>query len=141
MSAPDASLSPIKRALIELREMRARVEELERARTEPIAVVGIGCRFPGPESPEAFWSLLRDGVDAIAEVPKDRGDQAGWDEAGPVVRRGGFLDNVRGFDAAFFGIAEQRPVAIELRRYFLPSTHWSFRDRSVSAGDSLTKWS
>ena len=124
MSAPDASLSPIKRALIELREMRARVEELERARTEPIAVVGIGCRFPGAESPEAFWSLLRDGVDAIAEVPKDRGDQAGWDEAGPVVRRGGFLDNVRGFDAAFFGIAPREAAAMDPQQRLLLEVTW-----------------
>ena len=60
------SLSADKQALVALRRLRARVEELERQRNEPIAVVGIGCRFPGGVStPDAYWQLLRDGVDAI----------------------------------------------------------------------------
>lgn len=76
----------MKRALHELREMRARLAEHERARHEPIAIIGIGCRFPGgADNPEKFWRLLRDGVDAIVEVPPDRWDLASYYDPDPTV--------------------------------------------------------
>jgi hypothetical protein len=74
------ALSPEHRALIALRRMQAKLDALERARTEPIAIIGIGCRFPGgANDPERFWRLLREGVDAITEVPAD--------PRGPLERR------------------------------------------------------
>ena len=78
---------------------------------EPIAIVGIGCRFPGADGPAAFWRLLRDGVDAIGDLPPGRWDLETWYDPRPdtpgttYTRRGGFLDNVDMFDAAFFGIS------------------------------------
>ena len=64
-----------RRALAAIDGLQARLDALERARTEPIAVVGIGCRFPGgASSPDAFWRVLRDGIDAISEVPRSRWD-------------------------------------------------------------------
>src|SRR5689334_23083172 len=72
---PPGDLTPEKQALLALRKMRARLEEVERAASEPIAIVGLACRFPGgATTPEAYWELLRDGVDAVAEVPADRWD-------------------------------------------------------------------
>ena len=63
----------LKRALLALREMRARLDALEQARIEPIAVIGMGCRFPGgANSPAAFWELLSSERDAISEVPAER---------------------------------------------------------------------
>ena len=73
MSETGETLSPLKQALLQLREMRARLETIEQARHEPIAIVGVGLRLPGgADSPEAFWRLLRDGVDTITEIPPDR---------------------------------------------------------------------
>jgi acyl transferase domain-containing protein/NADP-dependent 3-hydroxy acid dehydrogenase YdfG len=77
---------------------------------EPIAIVGIGCRLPARlDGPAALWQALIDGVDAVREVPADRWNAAAWAEAQAsgrtANRRGGFLDDVTGFDAEFFGIS------------------------------------
>ena len=72
-SKPAGQLSPLKQALLALDEMQSKLDTLERAKSEPIAIIGIGCRFPGgANDPEAFWQLMRDEVDAISEVPADR---------------------------------------------------------------------
>ena len=73
------------------------------ARSGAIAVVGLGCRFPGADGPEAFWRLLRDGVDAIGSWPGDRDQTPG--RSADAIRPGGFLAEVAQFDAAFFSIA------------------------------------
>ncbi|MFL6111413.1 MAG: type I polyketide synthase, partial [Catenulispora sp.] len=87
------------------------------ARTEPIAIVGIGCRLPARiDSPDTLWSALLDGIDAVREVPADRWNAAAWARAHAsgttASRRGGFLDDVAGFDAEYFGIpsAEARQM-------------------------------
>ena len=70
-----AALSPVKRAIVELRRARARIEALERAKCEPIAIIGTGLRFPGGANDwESFWRLLRDGIDTVTEVPAERWD-------------------------------------------------------------------
>src|SRR4051812_17662993 len=82
-----------------------------RSGSEPIAVIGMGCRFAGGvDSPESFWKLLTAGTDAITEVPPER--WAAYEAASPqnaaalrrTTRNGGFLDDIEGFDAEFFGI-------------------------------------
>ena len=60
--APTAELSPIKRAFLALEQADARLKAAEATAREPIAVIGLGCRLPGADDPEAFWQLLRDGV-------------------------------------------------------------------------------
>jgi hybrid polyketide synthase / nonribosomal peptide synthetase FtdB len=112
-----AELSPAKRALLEL--------EMEKGREEPVAIVGIGCRFPGAEGPAAFWNLLRDGVDAISEVPADRWDAAALYDPDPErpgkmnTRWGGFLDQVDTFDAAFFGVSPREAVQMDPQQRLL----------------------
>jgi hypothetical protein len=101
MASPHDQLSPVKRALVELREMRARLDAADAERHEPIAIIGMGCRFPGgANDPESFWSLLREGVDAIQTVPRDRWNLDDFFDADPSVpgkmatRSGGFIDGL-----------------------------------------------
>jgi len=123
-------LSNDKRALLALRRLKARVEELERARTEPLAVIGVGCRFPGASDPEAYWRLLHDGVDAVREVPADRwriDDYYDPDPSTPgktYCRWGGFLDRIDGFDADFFGIAAREALRIDPQQRLFLEVVW-----------------
>lgn len=78
---------------------------------EPIAIIGIGCRFPQAQNPEAFWQLLRDGIDAIAPMPQERWNVEQYYDPDPKapgkmnVREGGFVENVDQFDADLFGMS------------------------------------
>ena len=105
---PLSELSAVKLALM-ARQARAQVGAI--ARAEPIAIIGMGCRFPGgANSPEAYWALLRDGVDAVGPIPRTRWDVSrvhADDPSAPgktSVRDGGFIDGVDLFDAPYFGI-------------------------------------
>ncbi|MFE3650160.1 type I polyketide synthase, partial [Streptomyces sp. NPDC059152] len=94
----------LKRASADLRRSRQRVGELEAASREPIAIVGMSCRFPGGvSSPEELWSLLADDGDGITPSPDDRG----WEllAENPGQYSGGFLHDAAEFDASFFGIS------------------------------------
>ena len=77
---------------------------------EPIAIVGIGCRLPGADNPESFWQLLKNGVDAVSEVPESRWEIEAYYDSDPTApgktysRWGGFLDQIDHFDPQFFGI-------------------------------------
>ena len=97
--AQSANVERLKRALMALEKMQARLDEVEGAKHEPIAIIGMGCRFPGgADHPEAFWQLLRNGVDAISEVPANRWDVDAYYDANPDVpgkmysRYGGFIE-------------------------------------------------
>jgi acyl transferase domain-containing protein/predicted amino acid dehydrogenase/short-subunit dehydrogenase len=98
---------------------------------EPIAIVGMACRFPGRvNDPAAFWELLRGGVDAITEVPPERWNASRFyhpNAAAPgrmVSRWGGFVDNVNAFDAAFFGIAPREAARIDPQQRWLAEVAW-----------------
>lgn len=118
-------------ALVALRRMRARLDALERAKNEPIAIIGIGCRFPGGASdPGRFWQLLRDGVDAIGRVPPSRWvpeQYLGSDpEAGGTIPApyGGFLDDIRSFDPQFFGITPREAIAMDPQQRLVLEIAW-----------------
>ena len=114
-------LSLVKRSLLALQDMQARLDESERQRTEPIAVVGMGCRLPGgARDPGAYWRLLEAGGDAISQVPADRWNVDAFFHPEPATpgkmssRWGGFLDHpIDGFDAAFFGISPREAVRMD----------------------------
>ncbi|MEU1885436.1 type I polyketide synthase [Micromonospora sp. WMMD987] len=130
------------RALVEeqlrqSRALRARVRELEQERHAPLAVVGMALRFPGGIStPEAYWDLL-DGTGEVAcEIPADRpGLRAAYHpEVGRAgrsyVRRAGFLRDVAGFDADFFGISNREAESLDPQQRLLLETSWEALERA-----------
>ncbi len=132
----------------ELGEGSALREELRLAATkrpeatEPIAVVGLACRFPGgADDPEAFWRLLHDGVDAVTEVPADRWAPASLEEVFPGALRarwGGFLTDPGGFDAAFFDIPPGEAATIDPQQRLLLEVAWEALESAGVAPDRLT---
>ena len=115
----------------ELSDVRA-IDRSARAlqANEPIAIVGMACRFPGAPNLDAFWELLREGRDAIVEVPSDRWDIADWFDPDPSVsgkmatRWGGFVDDVDRFDADFFGISAREAEAMDPQQRLLLQLAW-----------------
>uniref|UniRef100_UPI0007853A20 type I polyketide synthase n=1 Tax=Herbidospora sakaeratensis TaxID=564415 RepID=UPI0007853A20 len=124
-------LDYLKRAGADLRKARRRVRELEDRDQEPVAVVGVGCRFPGGAGDlDGFWQVLAGGVDTISGFPVDRGwDAEGVYGAGPgsevsTTRQGGFVYDAPGFDAGFFGISPREALAMDPQQRVLLETSW-----------------
>ena len=138
------TLSPVKRAILELREMRAKLDELEWEKTEPIAIIGMGCRFPGDANdPASTWRLLRDGVDAISEVPPDRWDIDAFYDPDPdkpgkmSTRWGGFVKDVDKFDADLFGISPREAVGMDPQQRLLLTVAWEALEHAGQAPHTL----
>ncbi len=112
-------LSPLKRAYLTLDRLESKLKALEDQKTEPIAIIGMSCRFPGADNPESFWQLLREGVDAITEVPADRWRLEEFYDPDPnasgktYTRWGGFIDEVDLFDAHFFRISPREAAGMD----------------------------
>ncbi|RKS10382.1 acyl transferase domain-containing protein [Nocardiopsis sp. Huas11] len=132
-------LEYLKRVTADLRRTRTELDDLRSRDAEPIAIVGMGCRLPGgADTPEALWSLLRDGVDAVGDLPTDRG----WDLDSVVdrpgaTRAGGFLDDVAGFDAEFFGISPREAAAMDPQQRLMLEVSWEAIERSGIDPSSL----
>lgn len=111
-------------------ESASRAGHDREAKNEPIAIIGIGCRFPGANDPVAFWQLLRDGVDAIREVPTDRFDPHAFYDPDPTTpgkmntRWGGFLGQVDQFDPSFFGISPREALRMDPQQRLLLEVTW-----------------
>ena len=111
---------------------------LREFKVEPIAIIGLGCRFPGANDPESFWRLLHNGVDAITEVPKERWDVDSLYDPEPATpgkmntRWGGFLEQVDRFDPSFFGISPREAERMDPQQRLVLEVTWeSLEDASI----------
>ena len=137
------SMTPLQRAALAIKTLRARVDGLERARSEPIAIIGMGCRFPGgANDPAAYWDLLRAGVDAVGPVPPDRWDADAYYAADPdagwkmIVREGGFLSQpITGFDSEFFGLSPREANYVDPQQRLMLEVSWeALEDAGIAPG-------
>jgi acyl transferase domain-containing protein/acyl carrier protein len=125
----DEDANQLRQALAALRDMRARLESLQEMRFEPIAIVGMGCRFPGAaNSPDEFWRLLESGRDAVSQVPfgrfSDEEMQRLKQLSNPAVMWGGFLETVDQFDPTFFGIAPREAISMDPQQRLFLEVGW-----------------
>ena len=109
---------------------------------EPIAIIGLSCRFPQAPNPAAFWELLRNGVDAISEVPPDRWDVDALHSQDPapgkvITRWGGFLDHVDLFDPGFFGISPREAARMDPQQRLLLEVSWEALENAYIPPQSL----
>jgi acyl transferase domain-containing protein len=126
----------LQRALTALSELRTRLEAVERARTEPIAIVGIGVRYPGGvSSPGQLWDLLRQGRDAVAEVPSERCALAGLEKgARHPLGYAALLEHPAHFDPYFFGISPREASQLDpQQRLFLEVAWHALEDAGIAA--------
>ncbi len=107
---------------------------------EPIAIIGMGCRFPGGPDPESFWKLLAEGRHAVTEVPPDRWDADAWYDPDPSVpgklstRWGAFVEGVDCFDASFFGISASEAATLDPQHRLLLEVAWeTLEDAGIPA--------
>lgn len=139
-----ADYSPKRLALL-ANELKQRVDALEAGAREPIAIIGMACRFPGgADTPELFWEFLCAGGDAIVETPKERWDTEALFDPDPdapgklTSRFGGFLSQIDGFDPTVFGIARREARQMDPQQRLLLEVVWEALENAAIAPDSLS---
>jgi acyl transferase domain-containing protein len=135
--------SLIKDALIEIDRLQSQLDAQRHPTAEPVAIVGLACRFPGAENPDAFWQLLSNGVDAVSEVPADRWDIDSYYDPDPEVpgkmstRYGAFLEDVDKFDSRFFRISPREAASMDPQQRLLLEVAWESLEHAGQSADGL----
>ncbi|MCB9527607.1 MAG: hypothetical protein H6701_04280 [Myxococcales bacterium] len=135
----------LERALRRIRAAKAEVAESRRPPSArcPVAIVGHACRLPGADDPEAFWALLRDGVDAVGPAPADRWpgvdwyDPSGADPEKAYVDAAGYLRDLAGFDPEHFGISPREAATMDPQQRLLLEVAWEALERAGLAPGGL----
>lgn len=129
VEAEESSL--IKKSLIEIHKLKSKLKQAESSLNEPIAIVGIGCRFPGGvNNTDDFWKLLNEGGSTTAEIPANRWDIDATYDPSPeatfksYIRHGSFIDNVDLFDANFFNIPHREAFQLDPQHRLLLEVSW-----------------
>ena len=135
-------LSPTKKALLALKQMQSKLEVLEKAQHEPIAIVGIGCRFPGANNPQEFWQLLANAQDAITQIPPEHWDKDQYYDEQPKPGKicnnyGGFVPHLKEFDASFFRIAPREAASLDPQQRLLLEVSWEAFENAAIAADQI----
>jgi acyl transferase domain-containing protein len=141
---PSDKLSRIELALAAVQELKTEIRRLKTSAREPIAVVGMGCRFPGgAHTPEKFWRMLREGKDAVTEVPADRWDIDKYFDSDPdtpgkmYTRSAAFLDQIDCFDASFFGVSPREANLMDPQQRLLLEVAWETLEQAGRAPGSF----
>ena len=119
-----------RKALAAILSLQSEVDRLRSRTVEPVAVIGLSCRYPGANDPEAFWRIFDEGRDEITEIPASRWDAATHYDADPDMpgkmntRWGGFLSDVEMFDAGFFGISPREALSLDPQQRILLEVAW-----------------
>ena len=136
--------STLRRAFLTIERLQRQVEENERARSEPVAVIGLGCRLPGGVvDADTYWNLLSSGTDAVTDIPADRWDAKAFYSAeaqspGKMSTRwGGFLDRIDEFDHEFFGISRREAVAMDPQQRLTLEVAWEALEDAGRAPTAL----
>nr|VFJ43001.1 MAG: Acyl transferase domain-containing protein [Candidatus Kentron sp. DK] len=138
--------SPLRRAMFALEKMQAKLDAMESARTEPVAIIGMGCRLPGGgDNPDGYWQLLRDGVDAVTEMTPERWDIDAWFDPDPNApqktrtRHGSFLPEIDRFDPQFFGISSREAKDMDPGQRLLLEVAWEALENANQPPDELIR--
>ena len=141
---PTKPLTPLQQSFLLINKLEAKVVALESEQQKPIAIIGIGCRFPGgADNPEAFWQLLQEQRETVGPIPADRWDAAQYYDADPdkpgkmYVQNGSFLNRVDGFDPGFFGISPREAVSLDPQQRLLLEVVWETLEHAGIAASGL----
>ncbi len=138
------NLTPLQRSFLVIEQLQSKLDAIAESQTEPIAIIGMGCRFPGDtDTPEAFWNLLHNKVDSITEVPLDRWNIDEYYDSNPetpgkvYTRFGGFLHHIDRFDPQFFGISPKETLSLDPQHRFLLEVSWEALEHAGIAPQNL----
>lgn len=138
------AVAALRQAALALQRMQSQLESVEKKRNEPIAIIGMACRFPGgADDPETYWQLLRCGTDLVGDIPATRWNLTDLYDPDPDVagriycKQGGFLKDIEQFDPAFFGISAREAMSMDPQQRLALEVTWEALENAAIAPRSL----